>query len=112
MASMCPHPDISEYYTVRHNTAGKELIKGITGGKLGRWLTIISFGKIDVLGDQETIPAWMLSEEGRSNKVKQPIPETDAGDTGRLVVAGIRPDIMILEGWPETIPPPGGATKT
>jgi len=25
---------------------------------------------------------------------------------------GIRPDIMILEGWPETGSPPGGATKT
>ena len=33
MASMCPHPDISEYYTVRHNAAGKELTKGIRGGK-------------------------------------------------------------------------------
>jgi hypothetical protein len=29
MASMCPHPDISAYYTVRHNVAGKELTKGI-----------------------------------------------------------------------------------
>ena len=33
MASMCPHPDISEYYTVRHNAAGKELTKGIRGGE-------------------------------------------------------------------------------
>ena len=32
MASMCPHPDINEYYTVRHNAAGKELTKGIRGG--------------------------------------------------------------------------------
>jgi hypothetical protein len=24
----------------------------------------------------------------------------------------IRPDIMILEGWPETSPPPEGPTKT
>jgi hypothetical protein len=48
MASMCPHPDINEYYTVRHNAAGKELTKGIRGGKLGRrWLTITSFGKTD-----------------------------------------------------------------
>jgi hypothetical protein len=27
MASMCPHPDIHEYYTVRHNTSGKKLTK-------------------------------------------------------------------------------------
>jgi hypothetical protein len=56
MASMYPHPDIREYYTVRHNAAGKELTKGIRGGKMGRWLTIASFGnKIDGLGDPVTI---------------------------------------------------------
>ena len=70
MASMCPHPYINEYYTVMHNAAGKELTKGIRSGKLGRWLTITSFGRIDGLGDPETIPTWMLSEEGR-NRVKQ-----------------------------------------
>jgi len=60
LLSMCPHPDISEYYTVRHNAAGKELTKGIRG--VGRWLTITNFGmKIDGLGDPETIPPWMLS---------------------------------------------------
>ena len=70
MASMCPHPDINEYYTVRHNAAGKELTKGIRNGKLGRWLTITSFGRVDGLADPESIPTWMLSEEGR-NRVKQ-----------------------------------------
>ena len=49
MASMCPHPDINEYFTVRHNAAGKELTKGIRSGKLGRWLTITSFGRTDGL---------------------------------------------------------------
>ena len=128
MASMCPHPDISEYYTVRHNAAGKELTKGIRGGKLGRWLTVTSFGKIDGLGDPETIPPWMLSEEGRNRvKQRQSIPdcgppgdtneddgggsEHEAGD-GPPSGGGIRPDVMILEGWPETSPPPGGPTKT
>ncbi len=67
---MPPHPDISEYYTVLHNAAGKELTKGIRGGKLGRWLTITSFGRTDGLPDPETIPAWMLSDDGR-NRVKQ-----------------------------------------
>jgi ribonuclease HI len=121
MASMCPHPDISEYYTVRHNAAGKELTKGSRGGKLGRWLTITSFGKIDGLGDPETIPLWMLSEEGRNRvKQRQSIPDggmpgdTSAHGAGDELPSGggIRPDIMILEGWPETSPPPGGATKT
>ena len=45
------HPDINEYYTVRHNAAGKELTKGIISGKLWRWLTITSFGRTDGLGD-------------------------------------------------------------
>jgi hypothetical protein len=126
MASMCPHPDISEYYTVRHNAAGKELTKGIRSGKLGRWLTITSFGRTDRLGDPETMFTWMLSEEGR-NRVKQRQPiqpvghggDMDEGDGGEQVAGeeprsrgGIRPDIMIMEGWPETSPPPQGPTKT
>jgi hypothetical protein len=43
----------------------------------------------------------------------------DEGDGGEQVAGeeppsrgGIRPDIMILEGWPETSPPPQGPTKT
>jgi hypothetical protein len=128
MASMCPHPYINEYYTVRHNAAGKELTKGIRNGKLGRWLTIASFGKVDGLADPETIPTWMLSEEGR-NRVKQRhniYPMRNAGDpesgegseqpAGELptrgVRGGVRPDSMILEGWPETSPPPQGPSKT
>ena len=89
MASMCPHPDISEYYTVRHNAAGKELTKGIRAGKLGRWLTITSFGKTDGLGDPETIPSWMLSDEGRA-RVKLPIPDT-TGDTREQMAEGRQP---------------------
>ena len=124
MASMCPHPDINEYYTVRHNTAGK----GIRNGKLGRWLTITSFGRTDGLVDPETIPTWKLSEEGR-NRVKQRHtiqPTRNAGDTergenggqsagelpDRGVRGGVRPDIMILEGWPETSSPPRGVSRT
>jgi hypothetical protein len=78
-------------------------------------LTITSFGKIDGLGDPETIPPWMLSEEGRS-RVKRTLP---TGGTNEQVAGDeppsrgeIRPDIMILEGWPETSPPPEGPTKT
>jgi hypothetical protein len=91
-------------------------------------LTITSFGKIDGLADPETIPTWMLSEEGRY-RVKQRHtihPVRDAGDTergesseqsaGELPTRGVRggihPDIMILEGWPETSPPPQGPSKT
>ena len=71
---MCPHPDITEYYTVRHNAAWKELTKEIRGGKLGGWLTITSFGRIDGLGDPETIPPWMLSEGDGMNRVKRTLP--------------------------------------
>jgi hypothetical protein len=54
---MCPHhSDKSEYYIVQHNAAGKELTKGVRGEKLGRWLTITSFGRIDRQADPEMIP--------------------------------------------------------
>jgi hypothetical protein len=45
--------------------------------------------------------------------------DIDEGDGGEQVAGeeppsrgGIRPDVMILEGWPETSPPPQGPTKT
>ena len=68
----------------------------------------------------------MLSEEGR-DRVKQRQSIQPLGDAGymdegdgqatgepptRGARGGIHPDIMILEGWPETGSPPGGATKT
>ena len=34
-----------------YNAAGEELTKGIRNGKLGRWLTITSFGRVDGLAD-------------------------------------------------------------
>ena len=45
-------------------------------------MTITSFGRTDGLGDPETIPTWMLSEEGRDRvKQRQSIqPVGDAGD--------------------------------
>jgi hypothetical protein len=79
-------------------------------------LTITSFGKIDGLGDPETIPPWMMSEEGR-NRVKRTLP-TAGGTSGQVAGdelpsgGGIRPDIILLEGWPETSPPPEGPTKS
>ena len=79
-------------------------------------MTITSFGKIDGLGDPETIPPWTLSEEGR-NRVKRTLP-TAGGTSGQVAGdelpsgGGIRPDIILLEGWPETSPPPEGPTKT
>ena len=48
-----------------------------------RWLTITSFGRIDGLGDPETIPTWMLSKEGR-NRVKQRQPIQPVGDAGDM----------------------------
>ena len=38
--------------------------------------------------------------------------DMDEGDGGEHMAGGIRPDIMILEGWPETSPPPQRPTKT
>ena len=60
----------------------------------------------------------MLSDDGR-NRVKQRQPIQSVGDAGDMdegdgnehVAGGVRPDIMILEGWPETGSPPGGPTR-
>jgi hypothetical protein len=51
ISSMCEHPDIEDFYTVRHNAARIRLVQGIEQGKLGRRLTLTGFGKVDNLGD-------------------------------------------------------------
>jgi len=108
--NMCSHPDISDFYTVRHNDIGKALMKGIRNGKLGRWLTITSFGRTDGEREQDTIPAWMLSSGGRERVTRGTPSVGTAGERHDVERSGIRPDIMVLEGWPETGAPPEGPT--
>eukprot|EP00959_Pyramimonas_sp_CCMP1952_P042182 882111-Pyramimonas_sp.AAC.1 len=58
---------------------------------MGRWLIRANFGKVD--GNPEadtTVPGWLLGEEGRARILTR-----EEGDRG------IKPDILILEGWPE-----------
>jgi hypothetical protein len=47
---------------MRHDAAGIRLVQGIRQGKLGRWLTLTGFGKVDDLGEDATVPDWMLSK--------------------------------------------------
>ena len=35
-------------------------------GRLGRWLTLTSFGRVDDQGEQQTIPDWMLSPTAKA----------------------------------------------
>ena len=58
----CKHPDSKDFYTVRHSAAGIGLVQGIRQGKLGARLTLIRFGKADDLGEDATVPDWMLSK--------------------------------------------------
>ena len=82
------------------------MVQGIRQGKMGRWLTLTGFGKIDDLGEDATVPNWMLSDRER-NGVREAI--VTSGDI--QLRGGIQPDVVILEGWPETELPPKGPTK-
>ena len=107
IASMCTHPDMADFYTVRHNEAGKALASAIRGGKHGRWLTLTSFGRVDDLPETATVPTWMLSSGGRTRANLGVASDGGAGTTH----GGSRPDVMILEGWPEGAEPPARPTK-
>jgi hypothetical protein len=39
-----------------------KLVQGILQGKLGRWRTLTGFGKVNDLGENATVPDWMLSK--------------------------------------------------
>ena len=83
---------IKEYYTVRHDAAGRKLVSGLRHGTMGRWLIRANFWKVDGNPEDTTVPAWLLGTEGRTR-----IQNREEGDRG------IKPDILILlvEGWPE-----------
>eukprot|EP00959_Pyramimonas_sp_CCMP1952_P266447 5570390-Pyramimonas_sp.AAC.1 len=49
-----------DFYTVRHNAVGRTLLHAMRQGKLGRWLTLTSFGRVDNQAEQQTVPEWML----------------------------------------------------
>eukprot|EP00959_Pyramimonas_sp_CCMP1952_P404462 8476288-Pyramimonas_sp.AAC.1 len=66
VCSMCKHPDMRDFYTVRHNSVGRALSHAMRQGRLGRWLTLTSFGKVDDQGEQHTIPDWMLSPTAKA----------------------------------------------
>eukprot|EP00959_Pyramimonas_sp_CCMP1952_P097732 2042719-Pyramimonas_sp.AAC.1 len=61
-----------------------------------------NFGRVD--GDPEqrtTVPDWMLGEvEGRRRILERP-----KGDTS------VKPDFVVLEGWPADVPLPSEPTK-
>eukprot|EP00976_Prorocentrum_cordatum_P058655 1173330-Prorocentrum_minimum.AAC.1 len=45
VCSMCKHPDMRDFYTVRHSSVGRTLLHAMRQGKLGWWLTLASFGR-------------------------------------------------------------------
>eukprot|EP00959_Pyramimonas_sp_CCMP1952_P243775 5095886-Pyramimonas_sp.AAC.2 len=67
---------------------------------MGRWLIRANFGKVHGNPEDTTVPKWLLGEGGRARILAR-----EKGDRG------IKPDIMILEGWPENASPPAGPEK-
>lgn len=60
ITSLCKHPDIEDFYMVRHNATGIRLVQVIRQGKLGKWRTLTGFKKVDDLENDATVPNWML----------------------------------------------------
>eukprot|EP00959_Pyramimonas_sp_CCMP1952_P320728 6711718-Pyramimonas_sp.AAC.1 len=42
-----------DFYTIRHNAVGRTLLHAMRQGKLGRWLTLTSFGRVDDHGSNK-----------------------------------------------------------
>eukprot|EP00976_Prorocentrum_cordatum_P005833 116430-Prorocentrum_minimum.AAC.1 len=91
MLLSCRHEDVREFYTVRHDAAGRKLISGLRDGTMGRWLIRANFGKVDGDPEDKTVPEWLLGEEEGRNRILA----REMGDRGIML------DILILEGWPE-----------
>eukprot|EP00959_Pyramimonas_sp_CCMP1952_P226881 4743552-Pyramimonas_sp.AAC.2 len=72
----CKHPDIAEYYTARHNAAGRQILHFLRKpkGGLGRFAAIpTNFGRVDGDPEQPTVPErWMLGEEGKRRIMERP----------------------------------------
>ena len=99
MLMTCRHPNVAEYHTARHNAAGRQILHFLKRGGLGRFAILTNFGRIDGDPEQPTVPNWMLGEEGRRRILERP-----EGDRG------IKPDFVVLEGWPANAPLPTGPT--
>eukprot|EP00976_Prorocentrum_cordatum_P047115 951487-Prorocentrum_minimum.AAC.1 len=100
MLLSCRHEDVKEYYTARHDAAGRKLVSGLQNGTMGGWLIRANFGKVDGNSEDTTVPGLLLGEEGRTRILAR-----EKGDRG------IKPDILILEGWPENASPPTGPER-
>jgi hypothetical protein len=95
MLMLCNNPDLRDYYTKRHNSAGKALLHSLTDSTWSRWLTLSNFGRIDGNPQDEMVPEWMLGPEARARILALPKGER-----------GINPDVIVLENWPSNEPPP------
>eukprot|EP00976_Prorocentrum_cordatum_P018132 366665-Prorocentrum_minimum.AAC.3 len=56
MLLACQHEDVKEYYTTRHNAAGRKLKGYMQDGKMERWLMLTNFGRIYGNPEETTIP--------------------------------------------------------
>ena len=94
-------------YVARHNDIGLKVHSTIREGTMGRWLMLHDFGREDGELALGTIPEWMLPREDLLGipEVKYKVRKADgSGDwEGK---SGYKPDMVIVQGWPEAAGPP------
>ena len=67
---------------------------------MARFLMLTNFGKVDGWQEDVTTPNWLLGEEARDR-----IRSRKVGDRG------LKPDMVVLEGWPDNVGAPTGLVK-
>ena len=78
----CRHESVQGAITNRHNAMVLQFARGLTKGKHAKSLVMVDAGAAEGDPGRPTIPEWMM--------------------TG----LDVKPDVVIVEGWPFTNPPP------
>ena len=103
----CTQEEMSKLYVARHNDIGLKVHSAIREGTMGRWLILHDFGKEDGEPAAGTVPEWMLPRGDMLSipEVKYKVRKTDGSGEweGR---SGYKPDMIIVQGWPESAGPP------
>ena len=88
-----PHRPLGDLATTRHNAACRAVASAIASGSKGKSLIYYNFGVGDEGVERPSVPVWMAA--------------TLRGFDTRT----LKPDFLMLEGWPATFPPPTKPTK-
>jgi ribonuclease HI len=83
-----PHRPLGDLATTRHNAACRVVASAIANGAKGKNLIHYNFGKGDEGVERPSVPKWMADT----------LPGFDT--------TTMKPDFLMLEGWPATVAPP------